>query len=239
MATLAYVTSASQNTYPTTYSSRTVSLNVGSASDRFLIVLIDRGGASINSVTYAGSNLTKYADYTSVPTGNMELWYMDAPTANANDFVITWSASVWCVFTVVAYSGAKQASFPNQESSVQTGTSANPSVTMTPDKSNCWGILILSTDANPSSSTNCTNRTTAGAGTQLGDTNGVISGSTTMVMHEDRSVPYWAKMFVLAATDSASSGPANLKSRSGNLKANIKSMSGNLIANDKSLSGNS
>jgi len=37
----------------------------------------------------------------------------------------------------------------------------------------------------------------------------------------------------------AAAGPANLKSRSGNLKANIKSMSGNLIANIKSLSGNS
>jgi hypothetical protein len=37
----------------------------------------------------------------------------------------------------------------------------------------------------------------------------------------------------------AAGGPANLKSRSGNLKANIKSMSGNLIANIKSLSGNS
>lgn len=40
-------------------------------------------------------------------------------------------------------------------------------------------------------------------------------------------------------TYSAASGPANLKSRSGNLKANIKSMSGNLIANVKTLSGNS
>jgi hypothetical protein len=42
-----------------------------------------------------------------------------------------------------------------------------------------------------------------------------------------------------ATYTAAASGPANLKSRSGNLKANIKSLSGNLIANCKSLSGNS
>jgi len=42
----------------------------------------------------------------------------------------------------------------------------------------------------------------------------------------------------LVVTHAAASGPANLKSRSGNLTANIKSVSGNLIANVKSLSGN-
>jgi len=43
---------------------------------------------------------------------------------------------------------------------------------------------------------------------------------------------------IYATYTAAASGPANLKSRSGNLKANIKSLSGNLIANCKSLSGN-
>jgi len=43
---------------------------------------------------------------------------------------------------------------------------------------------------------------------------------------------------IYATYTATASGPANLKSRSGNLKANIKSMSGNLIANIKSLSGN-
>lgn len=46
-------------------------------------------------------------------------------------------------------------------------------------------------------------------------------------------------MYAFYAKWAAASGPANLKSYSGNLKANIKSISGNLIANVKSLSGNS
>lgn len=52
------------------------------------------------------------------------------------------------------------------------------------------------------------------------------------------AVAFGSNFPTLVVTYTVAVGPANLKSRSGNIKANIKSMSGNLIANVKSLDTN-
>ncbi len=167
------------------------------------------------------------------------MWYLYAPTSGTHDVVINYSSATYSSYTVVSYSGVSQSGFPDNVGTVQNDVAAAISATLTPVAAGAWGILGVSANTTASSGTNCTLR---GSGTssnnQYGDTNAIISGSTTMTMNESGASVIWAVMFTMAPTAPAPSGPTNLKSLDTNLKANVKTINTNPIANVKSVNTN-
>jgi hypothetical protein len=84
---------------------------VGSGSNRILIVGVSiHTTGSINSVTYAGVNLTKVGSISNIGVISSELWYLVNPASGTHDVIVTASESVLNLAAGgMSYTGVDQA----------------------------------------------------------------------------------------------------------------------------------
>jgi len=168
-------------------------------SNRILFVAVDTEyGASVSSVTYAGSACTYITRRTS-SGGNvrMELWYIVAPTVGANNIVITISDETYHIGGGgVSYTGAKQLSQPDASNTGGNSGTQTFDLSVTTTADNCWLVGNFRADVS-------TNLWTAGTGTyirtaiyvdktKIVDSNGLITPAGTGTLEgTDADVLVW------------------------------------------------
>lgn len=108
-------------------------------------------------------------------------WYLTAPaTGAAHGIVPALSPTQTNQGASISYSGASQGTIDGTAVNSAAAT-ANPSFTITPTVSNCWVASGYVADAGtPSGGTGTTSRRVGSAPMAVGDSNGTVSGSTTM-----------------------------------------------------------
>ena len=209
------------------------------ASDTKLVVVAG-GRQTISGITYNGVAMTVIATETSGYEKNA-LYYLDSPaTGSAYNIVVTYSSSSdFRTGLAIGLSGA-MAGVGN--STTQANYSATTStLTLTTGTANSDVLYMMG--ANTVDGVTVTGATEITKNTANNWAYfGYYENTTTAGNYAATIQRGTAANFASLAVElkiAVASGPANLKSRSGNVKANIKSMSGNTLANIKSLSGNS
>src|SRR3990172_3651827 len=83
----------------------TLSVNVGSGSDRLLVVaIVSDETTDVNTLTYAGAGLTEAADYAPNDQDPARVWiyYKIAPATGANDLVLDFVGNASPDFAMMA-----------------------------------------------------------------------------------------------------------------------------------------
>ena len=118
-----------QSTSGTTLSSITLSsFNVGTSNNRLLVVGVEASDASVNSITFGGTSLTK--EVSSSTNNHAEFWYLVNPSGTGN-IVVTMSAPTQIVVGAYALSGVDQTT-PIPTSTTNHNTSvSSPTISIT------------------------------------------------------------------------------------------------------------
>ena len=193
-------------------------------------------GATFNGTTMTGS----VSQLNNSPNGNesLQLFYLPAAATGTHNIVVTWSSSnPNPSVSGASFTGATQSAV-TEGTNIQNGTATSVTCSITTSADNCMAVMYVRPNATAAAGTNSTviNATTPIARMFYSTTAKTPAGSMSM-QSTFSSAAFTALMAAFPPVSAA--GPANLKSRSGNLKANIKTNSGNTLANMKSLSGNS
>lgn len=220
----------------------TISLNVGSGTDRGLIAAVWANTNVAISAAYAAVAMSEIASIKYSSTNEtLHIYALSNPTANTNNLVFTGSGSIEMFGMGASYTGCHQttASLLTNTASAETAATSPITQSTTPTNANCWGIAACGGQRNASASTGVTTR--AGNATQgtIGDSNGTITQASPYSMSFTIASPLRQLLLVGSINEPGAAGPANLKSLDGNVKANMKSFDGNVLANIKSISGNS
>jgi hypothetical protein len=165
------------NVYKGTNStSHSFSFTVGSGSDRILLIGVQGGSITADTVsaTYNGVSATVYGRSTS---GGQDIYllYLYAPATGSNTVAVTWSGSSDVYVSCASYDGVSQSGFPDVGDLTQTNTSTSITFSLTTTADNCWlySQVRNRTTGVLSASTGTTARD--GAGTKyfvFGDSNG-------------------------------------------------------------------
>lgn len=179
-----------------------VSYTVTSNTNGLMLAWVENGTTdTIVSVTYAGVAMTKYQFFSGNAPDNLSLYYLYTPTAGANTFAVVWSiAPPSPEAIIVSYTGVQQSGFPDAVSTVQTQTAGTSiTTTLTPVATGAWGVMFNDLNRAFSSATNYTRRPASFASNlQVGDTNGTISGATSMSITQSSSSSMWGVMVSIA-----------------------------------------
>lgn len=169
----------------------TISLTVGSGSDRALVSNIFNDGYSVTGFTYAGSS-TGATDEGSIdgsPYNTTFAYSMYNPTSGTNDLVVSKTGnSTWNV-TVASYSGVDQTDVLEAGGTVVTnaGSSVTGSVTTVTD--NAWAVAMCATST--------TSAIAAGADTTLRDSEtGTSQGSVALLDSAAAVTPAGARSLI-------------------------------------------
>lgn len=103
----------------------TFSHTVASQNSRVILVSVDCG-ATVSSITYAGTNLTQLASVSEGGGETLQLWYLLAPATGANNVVITCSGTTFIVGASASYYNVAQNSTFGT-TATNTGTAATSS----------------------------------------------------------------------------------------------------------------
>jgi hypothetical protein len=183
----------------TSSKSTSLSLAVGSASNRLLVAWVPESmSGEITGVSYNGTAMTKYDEWDTFYSGWETLWYLYAPDIGTHTVSITDSESIYDQVVVASYSGVKQSGFPDKVSSPVSGLGTSCSASVTPVAPGAWGLMPANINRNFSSGTNFTKRGASNGNPVYGDTNGTISGSTGMTVTQSSSNSYWCVMLSIA-----------------------------------------
>ena len=103
--------------------SQTVAFNVGSGTDRYLVVGF-MASQSVSSVTYAGNSMTQINTVTSPGGVPIYFYGLVNPTSGSNNVVITIGSSGYIGSIFISFNNADQAT-PIDVSSSETSTASN------------------------------------------------------------------------------------------------------------------
>jgi hypothetical protein len=220
--------------------SHTFSFTVGANTNKGLCLFLHVfDGDRATGVTYAGSAMTqvnKVKQGSSADYGY--IYYLNAPTAGANNFVVSVSPSTRISWAASSYYNVKQTVQPEANNTAGGGgTSATVATISVTDNAFIVYGYIHNAGATDSY-TNVTQRAVDASNgtTGIGDALQVTAGSLSQAANWTGTQQYAAN--ALAIAPFVATGPNNLKSYNTNLKANIKSVNTNLIANVKSVNTN-
>lgn len=208
------------------------------AGSNLILIVSARASPSTNTVTgvtYNGVAMTQIATITVDANDKEYLFYLLNPSTGTHDIVATQTGSN-SVVTAASYTGAKQSGQPDN-SGTNSGSGTTMTQTLTPVASNCWMVTFF--DSTVSVVTQSTNTTLRGGSPStfsktLGDTNGTISGATSM--SATHSSGAWGTVGVTIAP-AVASGPTTVKILNGIAAASIKTWNGISWANVKSWNG--
>ena len=131
------------------YQMKLSSFNVGTGSNRLLVVGVESNGQTVSSATFGGTALTKVVS--SSINQNAEFWYLKNPSGTG-DIVVTMGGTASVVVGAYAFSGVDQTT-PIPTNTMNHG-SGNPTISITTQYSNSWvldspSIYGQSTLSNP------------------------------------------------------------------------------------------
>ena len=156
-----------------------------SGSNRYLVdgTVVQTSGTSIGSVTYAGTAMTEHENLVSDGASDEDLHLMGLanPASGSNTLACT-SAGAYGL-SASSYSGVNQNTTPdNHAQNKSSGAAAT--ISITPVKANCWMIGCFRTNGNFTSvGTGTTDRMSPLSGYDMCDSNGTISGATSLNMN--------------------------------------------------------
>lgn len=154
----------------------TIACNVGSGSNRGLLVGVwSVGNGLVTDVTYAGVAMTPKDTIKSA--GNIEtltIWYLDNPTSGSNNIVVTASANSEIFTMAVAYTFDDAGDHVESTATAYSATTTI-STAPTPVATGCWVVSFCGGQRNGTASTGLTAQ--AGNGTQgaVADSNGTVT----------------------------------------------------------------
>lgn len=224
----------------TSVSSHTVSLTVGSGSDRMLVAgagtAIAGGIYRVSGITYNGVPLSLRVG-TIAPQSNFVngIWSLVAPSTGANNLTATYTSTASFGFLGGAsYTGVAQNAPEASNSGTGSGTTEVGSVVSLTD--NAWGVMWgVNNGANLVASTGCVKRADAVRGAIFDSDGPKTPAGTISMTFTGGNDNHGFLAFSLAPAASGYAG--DIKSIAGVLQANIKSIAGVTNANMKSYAG--
>lgn len=148
--------------------------NVGTGSDRVLVVGVEANTASVSSITFGGVSLTKAVS--SFTNNDAELWYLKNPSSTPANIVVTLSAPAQVVVGAYSFFGVSQTN-PVPTTATNHNTIANsPTISITTAYSNSWVLDSTAINGGATlSSPTCTQRWNINVPNAL---NGGITGAS-------------------------------------------------------------
>lgn len=234
-----------------TAGSTNVSLNVGTGSDRFLVVSVQYNhppyssfvDGDVTSVTYNGTNATKLDAISALYQGQgLNLWVLQNPSSGTNNVTVTYNTDCYPYIAVAAYTGVAQSVTNNSptghllenESNSASSSSFDISVTTTAD--NSWIVGCFRTINTPTAETGSYIRVGTNSGFIL-DTDGAKTPTGSYSIGINQTASAAAGIIATLAPAASASGPANVKTWNGITTANTKTVNGIAIANVKTGNG--
>lgn len=178
------------------------SYTMGLGPNGLLIAWAGQNGLTDPAPIYGGHAMTKYSPY-SDSDGNF-LYYLFNPPTGANTLSFTGTPQA----CVLSYTGVSQTGFPDAATSALSGSGSTLSATLTPVATGAWGIFLTEANRNFSTSvSNYTRRAAATSNMQSGDTNGIISGSTTMSWTQSSAAAWFGIMITISPAVASAASP--------------------------------
>ena len=153
------------------YQATLPSFNVGSGSNRLLMVGVSANNNNVLSITFEGVQLTRAVS--SFNNNDAEFWYLVNPTGTG-DIVVTFAGPTAAVVGAYSFSGVSQSS-PIPTAATNHNTAAgSPSVSISTQYPNSWVLDLPSIYGSPS----CTQQWDANMpGAITGASSSTIAGS--------------------------------------------------------------
>lgn len=203
----------------------TVTIDVGSGSDRYLLVSATlEGTTSIDSATYDSVSMT-LADSVQIDNNKVGIFYLANPNAGSNDAVVTFSGSSNSVCHAIAFTGVDQTA-PDVTNTAN-NVNDSPTVSCTTTADNSW-VFDAATAANSgrtidgvgAGQTSRFEQANGGSHFSFGSTEGPVSpaGATTMSWTMNDS-DTWRQVCVGFAPASGGGGGVNDGSKYNGIKA--------------------
>jgi len=174
---MAFVTATSRYSLAT---SDSFAFDVGSGSDRGLIVDVHHTGTATPTVTYNGVSLTMQNSYKH-PSVNeyVRTFTLPAPAAGSNTLVVTFSVSTEFYTTAKAYTDVDQTTVIDLATISSVNSATSPiSTTVTPPVAGCWIGAACGMQRNATASTGVTARAGDGTPGAYGDSNGTVTSGS-------------------------------------------------------------
>lgn len=200
-------------TNPTETTATTLSFThtAGAGSNKYLLVVVRcTGGVSTTGVTCGGSAMTKIGSEISVAGGGgpfmVSVWRFFAPATGSNAIVVTAASSSTIRAGAITYTGVRQSSQPDSNST-GSGSASPMTANTTVVVSDCWLFMAgrdgASTDTSSGGSVVRSTSPDAG-GVVFGDSNGTVTtGSQSLSFVQDSSNA-WGSIIISIAPASHS-----------------------------------
>src|SRR2546425_815545 len=118
----------------------TLPVNIGTGSNRTLIVVVEANNNGASAITYNGGPMTKAI---STFTGNdAEFWYQTNPASGSHSIVVTMTGSTSVIVGAYSLFGVDQTN-PIPTTAGTSGTSNSPTLSLTTKNGNSWAIDSL------------------------------------------------------------------------------------------------
>ncbi len=207
------------------------------ADNPVLLLAIRSTSATPGAPTYAASLMSLVLTQKENTSNQwLHVFIKQAPATGSNTLAINDAdMAEWATLT---YSGAKQTAQPDASLSAESsGTSTTCAVTTVAN--NSWVVIFGISNANFSSATSFTNRTTVFNGllTVIGDSDAAITpaGVTSMTANWNTSAN--SCVIQVSIAPAVAVGPANVKTYDGLAAASVKTVNGLAIASVKTFNG--
>lgn len=177
----------------------TISLSVGSGSDRILFVTVsiyNGTPTTVSGITYAGVSMTQINTQLFSTNYRQYLFYLVAPATGSNNIVVTYPNSTYQTRTSIAavsYSGASQTSQPDSYNSATNASTTSLTATTTVVNSDCWlvtGAMGLRNNLAGGTGTTLRTATNATVSAWIFDSNGTVgTGSQSLIVTQSTAGP--------------------------------------------------
>ena len=248
----------SLQTNNTSYSSKTgtsltISINVGSGSNRFLMVAVfteynnATPTATYNSVSMTRTLTRQYDDYHTAR--HLHIFTLANPSSGSHNFVVSCSNSGLITGGYSVYNGVNQTTPVPTTAYGSKSSSKTCEATLTIANANSWLLATMATGNGHNASewgvgSGTTKRgfmfgfSTVQAGANYDSNGGLATGSRTLTA-SNTNADNWGVWIALELAEAAASpsGPAHLKTWNVVAIANIKTINGVPIANVKTWNG--
>lgn len=120
--------------------------------DLALIVAACNGAATatITAASYGGYPMTQITSGVTSTNDKITLWFLLSPPTGSNTVSVTFGGTAPnCNGAAISYTGVRQVLQPDASNSATAQLSANPSISVTTVKDNCWVVGIVGNTNSP------------------------------------------------------------------------------------------
>ena len=228
----------------------TVSINVGSGSNRFLMVAAyTQSGNGTPTATYNSVSMTRLITRSYDISHYMHIFTLANPSSGSHNFVISCSTSALITCGYSVYNGVHQTNPIPTTAYGSKSSSKTCEATLTIANANSWLLATMATGNGHNASEWGVGSGTTKRGFMFGfssyqgganyDSNGGLATGSRTLTASNTNADNWGVWIALELAEAAASpsGPAHLKTWNGVAIANIKTINGIPIANVKTWNG--